>query len=55
MVQLIFEATALKDIIKTNTESYEGRFFSRDEIPWEEIAFESTKETLEEFIRTRLG
>jgi len=48
MVQLIFEATALDEKIETNAESYEGRFFPWDEIPWEDIAFESTRETLRE-------
>ncbi len=50
MVQLIFEATALNRQIVTNAESYEGRFFSWEELPWAEMAFEATRQTLHEFI-----
>ena len=50
MVQLIFEATALNGKITTNAESFEGRFFSWEEMPWAEMAFESTRETLHEFV-----
>ena len=53
MVQLIFEATALNRQLVINDESYEGRFFSWEDMPWDEMAFESTRKTLHEFIRAK--
>ncbi len=50
MVQLIFAANAPHDQIVLNEESVAGCFFPINKIPWEEIAFSSTKETLNEFL-----
>lgn len=49
MVQLIFAANATHDQITLNEESAAGHFFAVSKIPWGDIAFSSTKETLYEF------
>ena len=50
MVQLIFEAEAFNDAMTLNDESLDGQFFTIPNIPWNDIAFASTKETLRLFI-----
>jgi 8-oxo-dGTP pyrophosphatase MutT (NUDIX family) len=53
MLQLVFEAetkSADKTVV-TNIENFIGGFFSWDEIPWDKLAFESTRDTLKNYIR----
>lgn len=49
MVQLIFLATAHSDHLILNDECLDGRFFTFADIPWDDLAFESTRQTLLEF------
>lgn len=48
-VQLAFEATAENQSLKTNIESIEAKYFNWGEIPWSELAFETTRDILSEF------
>lgn len=45
-IELVFEAISEKETVNTNIESIEGKFFNLNSIPFEEVAFESTKEIL---------
>jgi ADP-ribose pyrophosphatase YjhB (NUDIX family) len=49
MVELVFEARpiGISRHLISNIESNDIRFFSLDEIPWETLAFKSTRESLE--------
>ena len=47
VVQLVFAATARTDDLRVNIESYEGRFFSRADLPWDHLAFETTGQALD--------
>ena len=47
VIQLVFECSADTTVVRPNIESSEARFFSRTEIPWDELAFESTGNALE--------
>lgn len=46
-VQLTFEAQIIEGGLKINIESREGRFFGYGEIPWDELAFASTRKVLQ--------
>lgn len=48
-IQLVFKAVTNSDKIKVNIESQEGKFFAPDEIPWDDLAFASTKTILEKY------
>ncbi|WP_339258042.1 NUDIX hydrolase [Paenibacillus sp. FSL R5-0713] len=48
-VQLAFEAIAKDAYLKTNIESFEAKYFAWNEIPWDSLAFETTREILFEF------
>jgi ADP-ribose pyrophosphatase YjhB (NUDIX family) len=45
MVELVFEARPVGDVrrLTPNIESSNARFFRADQIPWDELAFESTR------------
>lgn len=43
VVQLAFQCEAKNRFISKNIESYEARFFSENEVPWNELAFETTR------------
>ncbi|MFC5499660.1 NUDIX hydrolase [Caenimonas terrae] len=45
-VHLFFRARLLSDQFDPGHETIEARLFAEDEIPWEEIAFRTVKETL---------
>ena len=45
-VHLFFRARLLSDQFAPGHETIEARLFTEDEIPWEEIAFRTVKETL---------
>lgn len=49
-VYLVFKAHMLEDGISTTPESSEVRFMSPEEIPWDEIAFESSRFALRKWI-----
>ena len=52
-VHLFYLARLLSDRFKPGHETLEARLFGEDEIPWEDIAFRTVKETLERYFRDR--
>jgi ADP-ribose pyrophosphatase YjhB (NUDIX family) len=52
-VHLFYRAKLLSDQFNPGTETIEARLFHEHEIPWDEIAFRTVKETLEHFFADR--
>ena len=52
-VHLFYRARLLSDVFDPGFETIEARLFREDEIPWEEIAFRTVRETLEHFFADR--
>lgn len=52
-VHLFYRARLLSDTFNPGTETIEARLFSEDEIPWDEIAFRTVKETLDRYFADR--
>ena len=52
-VHLFYRARLLSDVFDPGFETIEARLFAEHEIPWEEIAFRTVKETLEHFFADR--
>lgn len=52
-VHMFYRAKLLSDIFAPGFETIEARLFTEDEIPWEEIAFRTVKETLERYFADR--
>jgi ADP-ribose pyrophosphatase YjhB (NUDIX family) len=52
-VHLFYRARLLSDQFKPGTETVEARLFTENEIPWDEIAFRTVKETLERYFADR--
>ena len=52
-VHLFYRARLLNDTFDPGFETIEARLFREDEIPWEEIAFRTVKETLLRFFEDR--
>lgn len=52
-VHLFYRARLLSDQFKPGHETIEARLFSESEIPWEEIAFRTVKETLLRYFEDR--
>jgi mutator protein MutT len=52
-VIIVYVAKMTGGTLTCDDESLEGRFFARHDIPWNELAFQSTFEALEEFFRPR--
>ena len=48
-VVIVYAATMTGGCLGCDDEGLEARFFERSAIPWEELAFRSTREALEEF------
>jgi 8-oxo-dGTP diphosphatase len=51
VIIIAFAATVLGGCRACDDESLEAQLFEPDQIPWEELAFRSTKEALEEFLK----
>jgi 8-oxo-dGTP diphosphatase len=49
-VIIVYSATMTGGCLGCDDESLEARFFARDAIPWDELAFRSTHEALREFL-----
>ncbi|MEO8681269.1 MAG: NUDIX hydrolase [Vicinamibacterales bacterium] len=49
-VIIVYAATRIGGTLAVDEESLEAREFSPDEIPWDELAFRSTREALEEYL-----
>ena len=52
-VHMFYRARLLSDIFDPGFETIEARLFTEDEIPWDEIAFRTVKETLERYFSDR--
>ena len=52
-VHLFYRAKLLSDIFAPGHETIEAKLFTEDEIPWDEIAFRTVRETLERFFEDR--
>ena len=52
-VHLFYRARLLSDRFDPGTETMEARLYAEDEIPWDEIAFRTVKETLERYFAAR--
>ena len=50
-VVIVYAATMVGGCLACDDEGTEARFFSAEEIPWDELAFRSTDEALREFFR----
>ena len=52
-VHLFYRARLLSDQFNPGTETLEARLFDEADIPWDEIAFRTVKETLEHYFADR--
>ena len=52
-VIIVYTAKLIGGCLMCDDEGLEARLFAPDAIPWEELAFRSTKEALAEFLRDR--
>ena len=52
-VHLFYRATLLSDQFNPGFETLEARLFAEEEIPWDELAFRTVKETLERYFSDR--
>ena len=52
-VHLFYRARLIHDRFNPGTETIEARLFAEEEIPWDEIAFRTVKETLERYFADR--
>lgn len=52
-VHMFYRARLLSDAFNPGVETIEARLFGEDEIPWDEIAFRTVKETLERYFADR--
>ena len=52
-VHLFYLARLLSDRFDPGHETIEARLFAEDEVPWEEIAFRTVKETLQRYFQDR--
>ena len=52
-VHLFYRARLLSDQFNPGTETMEAKLFTESEIPWDEIAFRTVKETLEHYFADR--
>ena len=50
-VHLYYRARLTSDVFDPGHETMEARLFKEDEIPWDELAFRTVKETLEYYFR----
>jgi ADP-ribose pyrophosphatase YjhB (NUDIX family) len=55
VIIIAFAATAIGGCLACDDESLEAQLFVPEEIPWEELAFRSTREALKEFLAPRKG
>jgi ADP-ribose pyrophosphatase YjhB (NUDIX family) len=52
-VHIYYRARLLSDVFDPGHETIEARLFTEDQIPWDEIAFRTVKETLEHYFADR--
>jgi ADP-ribose pyrophosphatase YjhB (NUDIX family) len=49
IVVVVYKASVIAGDLRIDDESLEARLFSRSGIPWDQLAFRSTREALEDF------
>lgn len=54
LIIVVYAATVVSGELCTDEECLEARLFTADEIPWGELAFESTHDALQEYLAGRL-
>ena len=52
-VIIVYAATMIGGCLGCDDEGLEARFFEADDIPWDELAFRSTREALRKFLEPR--
>jgi ADP-ribose pyrophosphatase YjhB (NUDIX family) len=52
-VHIFYKARLLSDVFNPGFETIEAKIFAEDEIPWDEIAFKTVKETLLHYFEDR--
>ena len=52
-VHIYYRARLLSDVFDPGHETIEARLFTEDQIPWDEIAFRTVRETLEHYFADR--
>jgi ADP-ribose pyrophosphatase YjhB (NUDIX family) len=52
-VHLFYLATMTSPALNPGTETLEARLFAQDEVPWDQIAFRTVRETLQHFFADR--
>ena len=52
-VHMFYRAKLLSTVFDPGSETIEARLFKESEIPWDEIAFRTVKETLEHYFKDR--
>ena len=52
---IVYSATVTGGTLCTDEECLEARLFTPDQIPWEALAFRSTREALADYLRTTVG
>ncbi|MDD2547571.1 MAG: NUDIX hydrolase [Burkholderiaceae bacterium] len=52
-VHLFYRATLLSELFNPGPETIEARLFHEHEVPWDELAFRTVKETLERYFADR--
>ena len=50
MIIIAFAATSIGGCLACDDEGLEAQLFEPERIPWDELAFRSTKDALEEFL-----
>ncbi|MCA1650046.1 MAG: NUDIX hydrolase, partial [Acidobacteria bacterium] len=50
---IVYSATVVGGELCFDDECLEARLFGRDEIPWDALAFRSTREALEEYYKAQ--
>ena len=55
VIVVVYEAEVVGGDLRTGDEALEVRVFRRDEIPWEDLAFRSTREALRDYFARREG
>jgi hypothetical protein len=52
-VVVVYTAEYVSGTVEVNEEHLEAKLFSRDEIPWEELAFPSTRDALKDYLKNK--
>jgi ADP-ribose pyrophosphatase YjhB (NUDIX family) len=52
-IHIFYKARLMSDVFNPGFETQEAKLFAEHEIPWEEIAFKTVKETLSQFFEDR--